>query len=73
MDRRADRPELYFDRNLPQLLYSARAANAAVADKGDRLAVPLRVDPIDRVRTIGKIGATSCARRTWLWRSPSEY
>ncbi len=49
MDRRPSRRELHFGGDLAQLPYRTGAAYAPVADKRNGLAVPFRINPINRV------------------------
>src|SRR5579864_8096420 len=48
-DGRAHRGDLNLDHGFPELLDAARAHGAAVAYERSRLAVPLRIDPVDRI------------------------
>src|ERR1700733_15989398 len=49
VDGRAHRGDLNLDHGFPELLDAARAHGAAVAYESSRLAVPLRIDPVDRI------------------------
>src|SRR5882724_66818 len=49
VDRRADGGELKLDHGFAELLHAARAPNVAVAHERRRLAIPLRIHPVDRV------------------------
>src|SRR5947207_10066181 len=49
VDGRAHRSDLNLDHGFSELLNAARAHGAAVADERSRLAVPLRIHPIDRI------------------------
>jgi hypothetical protein len=49
VDRGADRSELQLNGNFAKLLNAACAGHAAVAYESGRLAVPLRIDPIEGV------------------------
>src|SRR5258706_2050664 len=49
MDRRPNRGELDLDRSLAQLLYAACPHRRAIAYEGAGLAIPLGIDPVDRV------------------------
>src|SRR5258708_37085736 len=49
VDGRAHRGDLNLDHGFSELLDAARAHGAAVAYERRRLAVPLRIDPLDRI------------------------
>src|ERR1700722_10216720 len=49
MDGRSNRGELDLYRRFAELLHAARASDAAIAHESNRLAVPFRIDPVDRV------------------------
>src|SRR5215831_10492995 len=49
VDGSSDRRHLKLDCGFAKLLDASRAHGAAIAYKGSRLAVPLRINPIDRV------------------------
>src|ERR1700746_3561669 len=49
MDRRADRSELKLYRRQAQLLDAASTHGTAITHKGGRLAIPLRINPVERV------------------------
>jgi hypothetical protein len=51
----AQRRHLQLDRHLPQLLDGPRSAHTAVADEGDRLAVPLDKAVIEGILQRGRI------------------
>src|SRR5262249_8719461 len=45
----ADRRHLQLDRYLTQLLHTSDTHRTTVADEADRLAIPLRIDPVESV------------------------
>src|SRR5258706_16136700 len=49
VDGRANRGDLNLYHGFPELLDAARAHSAAVAYEGSRLAIPLRINPVNRV------------------------
>ena len=49
VDGRANRGNLKLYRRFPELLDAARAHGAAIADEGSRLAIPLRIHPVERI------------------------
>src|SRR6266404_4852744 len=49
VDGQAHRDDLNLDHGFSELLDAARAHGAAVAYERGRLAVPLRIDPVDRI------------------------
>src|SRR3984893_6861714 len=53
-DGGANRCHLKLDRHLPELLDTARAHGTAVAHERGRLAVPLGIDPVDRILQHGR-------------------
>jgi hypothetical protein len=57
MDGRANRRELNRDRRFAELLHAARASDTAKAHESSRLAVPLRINPVDRTFQHGRRAA----------------
>jgi len=49
MDRRANRSKLKLYRRFAKLLDAASARGTAIAHEGSRLAVPLRINPVERI------------------------
>ena len=49
VDGGANRRNLQLYRHFPQLLDGTRPEDSAIANESSRLAVPLRIDPVDRI------------------------